>query len=360
MAGDVAAILIRGGEARLVKVMVIGVGNGGVNAVSQMARAGLEGVRLVAVDTDSQVLTSSQAEQLLQIGGELTGGRGTGGRPEIGQRAALEGRQGLGDLLEGIDMVFLTAGLGGGTGTGAGPVIAGLAKGAGILTIGIVTKPFSFEGHSRAERAEKGLENLKKNVDALIVIPNDKLLEVAAGAPITQAFELADDVLRRGVQGITDLVTLPGMINLNLSDVENVLRGAGMVMIGIGEGKGERKAREALEQAVGSPLLERGSIQGATKAILNITGGSDLSLREATEAASLVQRFTGVDTDITFGAVIKDELEGIVRITVIATGLRDEREEELPPRRPPREERAAEDLEIPAFIRRQRQEEEAD
>lgn len=344
---------------RLVKVMVIGVGNGGINAVNQMARAGLEGVRLVAVDTDSQVLESCKAEQLLQIGEELTSGRGTGGRPELGQRAALEGKEELSDLLEGMDMVFLTAGMGGGTGTGAGPVIAGLAKDVGILTLAIVTKPFSFEGHARAERAEKGLEELRKNVDALIIIPNDKLLEVAAGVPITQAFELADDVLRRGVQGITDLVTLPGMINLNLSDVENVLRGAGTVMIGIGEGKGERKAREALEEAVQSPLLERGSIQGATKAILNITGGNDLSLREATEAASLVQRFTGVDTDITFGAVIKDELEGMVRITVIATGLRDEQEEEtLLPRRPPREEREEpEDLEIPAFMRRRHREE---
>lgn len=347
----------------MVKVMVIGVGNGGVNAVDQMVRAGLEGVRLIAVDTDSQVLASSKAEQRFQIGEELTGGRGTGGRPELAQRAALERKEELGDLLEGMDMIFLTVGLGGGTGTGAGPVIAGLAKGTRILTLAIVTKPFSFEGHARAERAENGLENLKENVDALIVIPNDKLLEVAAGAPITQAFELADDVLRRGVQGITDLVTLPGMINLNLSDVESVLRGAGTVMIGIGEGKGERKVRAALEEAVQSPLLERGSIQGATKAILNITGGGDLALREATEAASFIQRFTGVDTDITFGMVIKDELEGLVRITVIATGLRDEREEELPPHRPPREEREEgrkEDLEIPAFIRRQRRGEEAD
>jgi len=342
----------------LVKVMVIGVGNGGINAVNQMARAGLEGVRLVAVDTDSQVLEGSKAEQLLQIGEGLTGGRGTGGRPELGQRAALEGEEELTDLLEGLDMVFLTVGLGGGTGTGAGPVIAGLAKGAEILTIGIVTKPFSFEGHLRAERAERGLAELKENVDALIVIPNDKLLEVAAGVPITQAFELADDVLRRGVQGITDLITLPGMINLNLSDVESVLRGAGTVMIGLGEGKGERKTREALEQAVQSPLLERGSIRGATKAILNITGGRDLSLREATEAAAMIQRFTGVDTDITFGAVIEDELEGRARITVIATGLRAEVEGELQPRRPSSEQEGEgappEDLEIPAFMRRQR------
>lgn len=343
-----------------VKVMVIGVGNGGINAVNQMARVGLEGVRLAAIDTDSQVLANSRAGELLQLGEELTGGRGTGGKPELGQRAALESKEELGDLLEGLEMIFLTAGLGGGTGTGAGPVIAGLAKGAGILTLGIVTKPFSFEGHARLERAENGLENLKKNVDALIVIPNDKLLEVAAGVPITQAFELADDVLRRGVQGISDLIILPGMINLNLSDVENVLREAGMVIIGIGEGKGERKTREALEQAVQSPLLEQGSIRGATKVIVNITGGRDLSLREATEAASLIHQFTGVDTDITFGAVIKDELEELAWITVIATGLREEVEEEPPPRRPRREQREeseAEDLDIPAFIRRQRRRE---
>ncbi|NIT80359.1 MAG: cell division protein FtsZ, partial [Thermoplasmata archaeon] len=211
----------------MVKVLVVGVGNGGVNAVNQMARVGLEGVRLVALDTDSQILASSKAEQNLQIGEELTRGRGTGGQPKLGQRAALEDKHELSDLLEGMDMIFLTAGLGGGTGTGAGPVVAGLAKGEGILTVGIVTKPFSFEGHARGERAEKGLEGLKENVDALIVIPNDKLLEVAAGVPITQAFELADDVLRRGVQGISDLITLPGMINLNLSDVESILRGAG-------------------------------------------------------------------------------------------------------------------------------------
>lgn len=345
----------------LVKVLVIGVGNGGVNAINQMARAGLAGVRLIALDTDAQILANSRAEQSIQIGEELTSGRGTGGRPELGQRAALEDKDKLSDLLGGMDMVFLTAGLGGGTGTGAGPVIAGLAKGSGILTVGIITKPFSFEGHVRAERADKGLMGLKKNVDALIVIPNDKLLEVAAGVPITEAFELADDVLRRGVQGISDLITLPGMINLNLSDVESILRGAGTVMIGIGEGTGEHKARQALEQAVQSPLLEQGSIRGATKVILNITGGNDLALREATEAATLIQRFTGTDTDITFGAVIKDELEGLARITVIATGLRQEVEEvELQPRRPVREEQGEakpEDLDIPTFLRRQRRRE---
>ncbi|MCR4404776.1 MAG: cell division protein FtsZ [Candidatus Acetothermia bacterium] len=342
-------------------MMVIGVGNGGVNAVNQMARANLAGVRLVAVDTDAQVLGHSQAEQIVQIGEGLTGGRGTGGRPEVAQRAALEKREQLADLLKGLDMVFFTAGLGGGTGTGAGPVIAGMAKNAGILSIAIVTKPFSFEGFARMERAKKGLESFKKNVDALIVIPNDKLLEVAAGAPLTQAFELADEVLRRGVQGITDLVTLPGMINLNLSDVDAVLRGAGMVMIGLGEGKGERKTREALEQAVQSPLLEQGSIRGSTKVIINITGGSDLSLREATEAAALIKQFTGVETDITFGVVIKDELHGAVRITVIATGLQEEaEEEELKPRRVPREEIRAQDLEIPAFMRKRRKDEEAD
>lgn len=341
--------------------MVIGVGNGGVNAVNQMAHANLAGVRLIAVDTDSQVLAHSRAEQILQIGESMTGGRGTGGRLEVAQRAALEKREQLADLLKGLDMAFLTAGLGGGTGTGAGPVIAGLAKSAGVLTLAIVTKPFSFEGYGRMERAKKGLENFKKNVDALIVIPNDKLLEVAAGVPIAQAFELADEVLRRGVQGITDLVTLPGMINLNLSDVEAVLRGAGTVLIGLGEGKGERKTREALEQAVQSPLLEQGSIRGSTKVIINITGGGDLSLREATEAATLIKQFTGVETDIIFGVVIKEELQGAVRLTVIATGLQAEAEEEEPgPRRAPRKETRLQDLEIPAFMRKHRRDGESD
>lgn len=348
---------MREGWAGSVRVMVAGVGNGGVNAVNQMARANLAGVRLVAIDTDSQVLARTKAELAFPLGEELTGGRGTGGRLELAQRAALEKKQELSDLFKGLDMLFLTAGLGGGTGTGAGPVIAGLAKSAGVLTIGIVTKPFSFEGYGRMERAKKGLENFKKNVDALIVIPNDKLLEVAAHAPITQAFELADEVLRRVVQGITDLVTLPGMINLNLSDVEAVLRGAGTVLIGLGEGKGERKTREALEQAIQSPLLERGSIRGSTKVIINITGGNDLSLREATEAAGMIKQFTGVETDIIFGVVIKSELHGTVRITVIATGLQEELEEEAPrPRRVPREPVRPQDLEIPAFMRRHREE----
>jgi len=348
-------------RADLVKVMVIGVGNGGVNAVNEMAQTGLSGVRLVAVDTDAQVLARSKAEQVLQLGEELTGGRGTGGRPEIAQRAALERKEELGDLLEGLDMVFLTAGLGGGTGTGAGPVIAGLAKAAGVLTIAIVTKPFSFEGQGRMERAKRGLEGLEKNVDALIVIPNDRLLEIAAGVPLTEAFKLADEILRRGVQGLSDLVTFPGMINLNLSDVEAVLRGAGRVMIGMGEGKGERKVRQALEEAVQSPLLEQGSIRGATKVIINITGGEDLSLREATEGASLLKQFTGVETDITFGVVIKEEFQGLTRVTVIATGLKEEVEEEgeeLRPRWPKkRKEFQDQDLEIPTFLRRRREEE---
>jgi len=347
-----------------VRIMVIGVGNGGVNAVTQMARFKLQGVRLVAIDTDAQVLTGCKAHQVLQIGAELTEGRSTGGRPELGRKAAEASREQIADLLKGLDIVFLTAGLGGGTGTGAAPVIAGLAKEAGILTVGIVTLPFSFEGQVRASRAEKGLEQIRKNVDALIVIPNDKLLSLSPGTPLTRAFEIADEILLRGVQGITDLVTSPGMINLNLADVESVLRNAGTVMIGIGEGQGERRLREALEQAATSPLLERGTIHGASRVIINITGGADLSLREVTEAVSLVQRLTSAETDINFGTVIKEGMEGQVRITVIATGLRggpEEEEEELLPRRPklerPKKELKPEELDIPAFMRRRPPEE---
>ncbi len=355
-----------------VRVMVIGVGNGGVNAVNRMAQFRLHGVQLVAVDTDAQVLARSRAAQQIQIGRELTEGRSTGGRPELGRKAAEGSREQLTDLMKNLDMVFLTTGLGGGTGTGAAPVIAELARAAKILTLAIVTLPFSFEGQARANRAAKGLENLKRNVDALIVIPNDKLLSLSPGTPLTKAFEIADEVLLRGVQGITDLVTSPGMINLSLADVDAVLRNAGPVMIGIGEAQGERRVREALEQAATSPLLERGTIYGASRVIINITGGPDLSLREVTDALSLVPKLTSTETDINFGTVIKENMTGQVRITVIATGLRSEpAEEELlpyeelpltgtrprrePPRRPrERREIKPEDLDIPAFLRRRR------
>lgn len=332
--------------------MVIGVGNGGLNAVNRMAKAHLRGVELTVIDTDAQVLKISKAHRVLQIGEELTRGRSTGGRLELGRNAAEQGRDKLADLLKGLDMVFIAAGMGGGTGTGASPIIAELAKGSGALTIGIVTKPFSFEGNIRAEKALRGLEDLKRKVDVLIAIPNDKLLEVVPGTPITQAFELADDVLRQGVQGITDLITAPGMINLNLADVESVLKDAGTAMIGIGEGKGERKTREAIERAIKSPLLERGSIRGAARAIINITGGSDLSLGEVTEAASLVQNFTSEEADITFGAVIKEGMENMTRITVIATGFREEVEEEVEKER--EEGIDLKDLDIPTFMRRRK------
>lgn len=355
-----------------VRVMVIGVGNGGVNAVNRMAQYRLHGVQLVAVDTDAQVLARSQAAQKIQIGAELTEGRSTGGRPEVGRKAAEGSRERFVDLLKNLDMVFLTTGLGGGTGTGAAPVIAELARAAKILTLAIVTLPFSFEGQARSTRAAKGLENLKRNVDALIVIPNDKLLSLSPRMPLTKAFEIADEVLLRGVQGITDLVTSPGMINLSLADVEAVLRNAGTVMIGIGEAQGERRVREALEQAATSPLLERGTIYGASRVIINITGGPDLALREVTEALSLIPKLTSTETDISFGTVIKENMTGQVRITVIATGLRGEPMEEewlpyerlpltesRPRQEPPRRRRERreikpEDLEIPAFLRRRR------
>lgn len=340
-------------------IAVIGVGNGGVNAVNRMATVGLEGVKLIAIDTDSQVLSISKAHKILQIGQELTGGLSTGGDLQIGKRAAEGAKDEFEDLLRDADMVFIAAGMGGGTGTGASPLIAEVAMELGILTVGIVTKPFSFEGPVRAERAKKGIEKLKEKVDALITISNDRLLKVAPKEiSIAKAFGLVDDVLLQGVQGISDLVTARGMINLNFADVKNAIKGAGNAMIGIGEGKGDRKIREAVEGAVSSPLLEMGSIKSAMKVIMNITGGEDLSLKGINEAATLIQKFTSEEAEIAFGAVIKEELKGRARITVIATGFQEiEKEQELPeevkirPKRK-RKRKREEDLDIPTFMRR--------
>ena len=253
------------------RLMVVGVGGGGGNAVDRMMRAGLQGVELVAVNTDAQVLSIVQAHKHLQIGRKLTGGLGAGGDPEIGRLAAEESREEIADLLQGLDMVFITAGMGGGTGTGGAPIIAEVAKELGILTVAIVTRPFSFEGLARAQRAEVGIQNLSQNVDAIVTISNDKLLKVAPpDMPLTQAFELVDEVLRQGVQGITDLITVPGLINLDFADVESVLRGAGTAMMGIGEAEGENKTREAARRAISSPLLDA-TVKGAKKAILNLS-----------------------------------------------------------------------------------------
>ncbi|MFC2077677.1 cell division protein FtsZ [Candidatus Bipolaricaulota bacterium] len=302
------------------RLMVVGVGGGGGNAVDRMFNTSVNGVELVAVNTDAQVLDVVRSHRTLQIGQKLTNGLGAGGNPEIGRLAAEESREAIVDLMRGVDMVFITAGMGGGTGTGAAPVFAALAKEAGTLTTAIVTRPFSFEGIARAEKAEAGIARLAQGVDALICISNDKLLKVApAETPITAAFEIADEVLRQGVEGISDLITIPGMINLDFADIESVMRGAGTAMMGIGVGQGDSKTKEAARNAISSPLLD-GSIRGARKVIMNITGGSDLTLEEVTEAASLIREAVSDRADIIFGTAIRDGMD-TVRLTVIATGF---------------------------------------
>ena len=302
------------------RLMVVGVGGGGGNAVDRMYNTSVNGVELVSVNTDAQVLDVVRSHRTLQIGQKLTNGLGAGGNPEIGRLAAEESREAIVDLMRGVDMVFITAGMGGGTGTGAAPVFAALAKEAGTLTTAIVTRPFSFEGIARSEKAESGIARLSQAVDALICISNDKLLKVApAETPITQAFEIADEILRQGVEGISDLITVPGMINLDFADIESVMRGAGTAMMGIGEGHGEGKTKEAARNAISSPLLD-GSIRGARKVIMNITGGSDLTLEEVTQAASLIREAVSDRADIIFGTAIRDGTDS-VRLTVIATGF---------------------------------------
>lgn len=313
------------GRNGLARIKVIGVGGGGGNAVDRMKKAKVKDVELIVVNTDAQVLSTLEADRAIQIGAKLTGGLGAGGNPEVGRKAAEESEAELAELMEDTDMVFLTVGMGGGTGTGASPVIARLAREAGVLTVAIVTKPFSFEGRLRAERARKGIEELRQYVDTLIAIPNDRLLKIAPpDMPLVKAFELADEILRQGVQGISDLIIMPGMINLDFADVEATMRNAGTALMGIGEGEGENRTRDAARNAVTSPLLE-GSIEGAQRLILNITGGPDLSLEEVTEAASLVRDMVSDEADIFFGAVVREGYDR-VRIIVIATGFK-EREE---------------------------------
>jgi cell division protein FtsZ len=346
------------------RLMVVGVGGGGGNVVDRMFDTCVQGVDLVVVNTDAQVLEVVRAHQTLQIGRKLTHGLGAGGNPEVGKLAAEESREEITDLLHGVDMVFITAGMGGGTGTGAAPVIAGLAREAGILTTAIVTRPFAFEGIARAQKAEEGIARLSQNVDALICISNDKLLKVApADTPITKAFEMADEVLRKGVEGISDLITVPGMINLDFADVESVMRDAGTAMMGIGEGQGEGKTKEAARNAISSPLLD-GSIHGARKVIMNITGGADLTLEEVTQAASLIREAVSDRADIIFGTAIREGMEK-VRLTVIATGFAvgyDREEEEGAPishesmlTKMEQESRVgADDFDIPTYLRRTR------
>jgi cell division protein FtsZ len=357
----------------LAKIRVIGVGGGGCNAVNRMMKSKVKDVELVAVNTDAQVLSVIEAHKVLQIGAKLTQGLGAGGNPEVGRKAAEESEAEIKDLLDEADMIFITTGMGGGTGTGASPVIARLAREAGILTVSIATKPFSFEGRQRAERAKKGIEELRQHVDTLIAIPNDRLLKVApADLTLMQAFELADDILRQGVQGITDLITTPGLINRDFADVEATMRGAGTAMMGIGEAEGEGRTKEAARNAITSPLLE-GSIEGAQKVILNVTGGLDLSLEEVTEAAQLIREAVSESADIFFGATVKEGFDKI-KLTVIATGFKQVEEhglEEIEPEedfkefRPQFTEKALRkhdhrvgDWDVPTFIRRRGRERE--
>ena len=303
------------------KIIVIGVGGAGNNAVNRMVEEAIGGVEFVGVNTDKQALTLCNAPTVLQIGEKITKGLGAGAQPEVGQKAAEESIEEVKKIIEGADMVFVTCGMGGGTGTGAAPVIAGAAKEMGILTVGVVTKPFRFEAKTRMNNALAGIENLKKAVDTLIVIPNDKLLEIVdRRTTMPEALRKADEVLQQAVQGITDLINLPALINLDFADVQTVMTDKGIAHIGIGEARGDDKAMEAVQQAVSSPLLET-TIKGATHVIINISG--DISLMDANDAASYVQELTGEDANIIFGAMYDDSVADYARITVIATGLTD-------------------------------------
>lgn len=306
------------------KIRVIGVGGGGSNAVDRMIEAGLMGVEYIAMNTDMQVLDMSAADKKLQIGQNLTRGLGTGGNPDLGRQAAEESRQEIMISMDGADMVFITCGMGGGTGTGASPVVAEISKEMGALTVGVVTKPFSVEGKRRGQIAAEGIERLKKTVDTLIVIPNDRLLELSnRDLSLQEAFRLADQVLQQGVRGISEVIVVPGLINLDFNDVRAVMLDAGTAMMGIGESQGENRAADAAQAAISSPLLET-DITGARSVLLNVTGGPDLTLIEVQEAARIVQEAAGgdgADVDLTLGAVIDDKMQGEIRITVLATGF---------------------------------------
>jgi cell division protein FtsZ len=305
----------------LAVIKVCGVGGGGTNAVNRMVDAGVRGVEFIAVNTDAQALGMCDADVKLHIGGNLTKGLGAGADPRVGRDAAEETREEIKEVVRGADMVFVTAGEGGGTGTGGAPVLAQIAREQGALTVGVVTRPFHFEGKQRQKRAEDGIEALKKHVDALIVIPNERLLQVVERrTSIIEAFRMADDVLRQGVQGITDLITVPGLINLDFADVRTIMENAGASLMGIGSASGENRATEAARAAISSPLLET-SMSGATGVLLNITGGPDLGLFEIDEAASIIRGAADEDCNVIFGAVIDENAGDTLRVTVIATGF---------------------------------------
>ncbi|MEY7999535.1 cell division protein FtsZ [Clostridium sp. Mt-5] len=359
------------------QIKVIGCGGGGNNAVNRMIKEGLKNVEFIAINTDKQALMLSQASQKIQIGDKLTKGLGAGANPEIGQKAAEENKDEISQAIKGADMVFITAGMGGGTGTGAAPIIAELAKSMGILTVGVVTKPFPFEGRKRMLHAEMGIKNLKEKVDTLVTIPNERLLSVVdKKTTLMESFKFADDVLRQGVQGISDLITIPGLVNLDFADVRTIMIDKGLAHMGVGKGNGDNRAQDAAKQAISSPLLET-SIVGATGVLLNITGGQDLGLLEINEAAEIVQEAADPDANIIFGAVIDEDIKDEIRITVIATGFESDKGEvkrETSSKtdanvskpmgiRDSRNEAAASveyekfnenNLEIPAFLRRQK------
>ena len=374
-------------RTQFARIRVVGVGGGGGNAVNRMILEKLDGVEFISINTDAQALLSSQSDRRLQIGKQLTRGLGAGGRPEVGREAVLEDREEVLEAIDGSDMVFVTAGLGGGTGTGAAPVIAELAKEMGALTVAIVTKPFLFEGRKRMQQAEEGLRELKKRVDTLIVVPNQRLLSVVGqGTTLQDAFRVADSVLLHATQGISDLITVTGLVNVDFADVKTIMTEMGDALMGTGHGSGENRALEAAQEAISSPLLDDVSVQGARGVLINITGGRDLSLHEVSEVSSVIHEAAGEEANIIFGAVIDSDMKEELRVTVIATGigspaepreLRAERAHvvELTPRREEEyvgagalrremhapllfqsqvvEEGYRSDLDIPTFIRRQ-------
>jgi cell division protein FtsZ len=357
------------------RIKVIGVGGGGGNAVNRMIEAGIEGIDFLVANTDLQALKRSRAPIKIQLGGKLTKGLGAGANPDVGRNAALEDTEKIIEALEGADMVFVTTGLGGGTGTGAAPIIASLATELNALTVAVVTKPFHFEGKRRMEQAEEGLRELRECVDTVITIPNERLLgTVDRNASLQDSFKLADDVLRQAVQGISDLITVPGLINLDFADVKSIMQGMGMALMGAGHASGEDRALKATQQAISSPLLEEATIEGAKGVLINITGGSDLTLYEVNEASSIIREAADENANIIFGAVIDESMRDEMKITVIATGFDKESADagkvaaqntlsQNAPRYLPRDsndlpsrasaaQARADDLDVPAFIRK--------
>lgn len=334
----------------LAKIKVIGVGGGGNNAVERMINQDVRGIEFVVVNTDKQVLNNSKAQTKLQIGQKLTRGLGAGGNPEVGQKSAEENKNEISEILQGADMVFITAGMGGGTGTGAAPTIAEVAKDMGILTVGVVTKPFMFEGMKRKKQADAGIEALKGKVDTLVIIPNDRLLETAEKrTTMVEAFGMADDVLRQGIQGISDLIAVPNLINLDFADVHSIMADQGVAHMGIGRAGGENRAVDAAKLAIKSPLLET-SIDGAQAVLINITGGTELGLFEVNEAADLIREAVDSEANIIFGAGIDESLKDDVKITVIATGFDSKRMEEDRMEKEKKQIMNNQDLFVPTFI----------